>query len=217
MDVAARIEGSFAKIMIVRMYMSSGVHTIDPSASPQDAVVMMRAKQVRRLVVVAAEEVVGIVCQRDLTRAVERAGTHKRVTQLREIMKSPVIAIGQDDPIEKAARMMTSNHIGSIVVLHSGKLVGIITESDIFRAFAFLLTGDGNSARITFDISSSDDTLGYLVEKTKQMKLQLRSFLTFRDGERLMAVARVRGDRMKEFVDGLWESGQLVVNVVYLS
>ncbi len=203
--------------MIVRMYMSPVVQTIDPDASPRDAVALMRQKNVRRLVVVAAEEVVGIICQRDLTRAAERQGTQKQVGRIREIMKTPVITVGQDDPIEKAARLMTKNHIGSLVALNGGKLAGIITESDIFRALVYLLTGHGNSARITFDITKGDDTLSYLVSKTRAMDLDLRSFLTFQDGERLMAVARVRGPRMQEFVDELWESGQLVVNVVHLA
>lgn len=203
--------------MIVRMHMSAGVHTIDPDAKPADAVALMRQKGVRRLVVTQAEEVAGIVCHRDLTRAAERVGTKKQVTRIREIMASPVITVGRDDPIEKAAQLMTRHHIGSLVVLSGGKLAGIVTESDIFRALANLLAGDGNSARITFDITRDSDALGYLVEKTKSMDLQLRSFLTFKDRDRLMAVARVRGDRLTDFVDGLWESGQMVVNVIYLA
>ncbi len=197
--------------------MSGLVQTIDPNAAPRDAVALMRQKNVRRLVVVQAEEVVGIVCQRDLTRAAERLGTQKQVSKIREVMKTPVITVGQDDPVEKAARLMTKNHIGSLVVLNSGKLAGIITESDIFRAFVVLLTGSGNSARITFDITKGADILSYLVEKTKAMNLDLRSFLTFEDEGRLMAVARVRGVRTQEFIDELWDSGQLVVNVVYLA
>lgn len=176
----------------------------------------MRKAGVRRLVVTQSEEVVGIVCHRDLTRAVERMGTGKQVARVREIMATPVVAIGRDDPIENAARLMTREHIGSLVVMSGSKLVGIITESDIFRALTFLLVGQGNSARITFDITKGEDTLAYLVEKTKEMRLTLRSFLTFQEGDRLMAVARVRGPRTEEFVSELWDSGQLVVNVVYL-
>lgn len=202
--------------MIVSMYMSEGVEIIGPAASPRDAIGTMRKKGIRRLVVTQAEEVVGMVCHRDLTRAAERLGTNKQVAKLSEIMKAPVITVSQDEPIENAARLMTRHHIGSLVVLHAGKLVGIITESDIFRAFTYLLTGHGNSARITFDITKGDDVLDYLVMKTRGMDLKLRSFLTFQDGERLMAVARIRGDRLKEMVDELWDSGHLVVNVVYL-
>lgn len=202
--------------MIVKMHMSTGVHTVSPDASPAEAVKAMRMQSVRRLVVTQAEEVVGIVCHRDLTRAAERQGTSKQVGRLREIMKAPVVTVGIDDPIEKAAHLMTRHHIGSLVVLSGGKLAGIITESDIFRALTNLLTGQGNSVRIMFDITKGEDALGYLVKATKGKGVDLRSFLTFENGERLMAVARVRGDGVKAFLEELWESGQTVVNVVHL-
>lgn len=203
--------------MIVKMHMTPDAHTIAPDAAPADAVKLMRQKSVRRLIVTQAEEVVGIVCHRDLARAVERKGTNKEVGRIREIMNTPVITVGIDEPIERAARLMTRHHIGSLVVLSGGKLAGIITESDIFRALALLLTGHGNSVRIMFDITKGEDVLGYLVEATKERGLSLRSFLTFENDDRLMAVARIRGDGMREFVDELWDSGQTVVNVVYLA
>lgn len=202
--------------MIVRMHMSGAVRTIGPDESPEESAKMMREHRVRRLVVEQGEEVCGIVCSRDLARAAERLGTEKRVTRIREIMNSPVISVSPDDPVEKAARLMTRHHIGSLVVLSGGRLAGIITESDIFRALAQLLTGSGNSTRIMFDISKGEDALLYLVGKTKAHGLTLRSFLTFQDGERLMAVARIRGVGLKGFMDELWESGLVVVNVVHL-
>lgn len=202
--------------MIVRTYMSTGVKTAHPHMALREAVALMRREGVRRLVVTEGPDVCGIVCHRDITRAAERLGTEKEVSQVREIMSAPVITIGQDEPIERAAQLMTLRHIGSLVVVNRGALAGIITESDIFRALTFLLAGRGNSARITFDITRGDETIEYLVKQTRAMGLSLRSFLTFEEGERLMAVARVRGDRMREFVDTLWESGHSVVNVVYL-
>ncbi|MDQ8202885.1 CBS domain-containing protein [Pelagicoccus sp. SDUM812003] len=202
--------------MIVRMYMTSGVQTIDPDTKPSVAAKLMREKRIRRLIVSQAGEVHGIVCARDLTRAAERVGTSKQVQRVREIMKSPVISVGQDDPIEKAARLMTKHHIGSLAVMSGAKLMGIITESDIFRALTQVMAGGGNSARITFDITKGDQTLEFLISKCKSMGVRLLSYLSFEDGDRLMAVARVRGDRTKDFVDDLWDSGEVVVNVIYL-
>lgn len=202
--------------MIVKMHMSPNPLTVSPDASPAEAVKLMRLKSVRRLVVVQADEVVGMICHRDLTRAAERFGTNKQVTRLREVMKSPVVTVGIDDPIEKAAQLMTRHHIGSLVVLSGGKLAGIITESDIFRALALLLTGHGNSVRIMFDITKGEDVLGYLVARTRELELDLRSFLTFENDDRLMAVARIRGVGVDAFVEELWDSGQSVVNVVHL-
>jgi len=132
-------------------------------------------------------------------------------------MKSPVVTVGPEAPIEQAAKLMTKHHIGGLPVVSHGELAGIITESDIFRALSSLLAGHGNSARITFDITGDRDVLSHLVQRTREMDLKLRSFLTFEDGERLLAVARVRGDRVSEFIDELWESGQPVVNIIRLT
>ncbi|MEM9160826.1 MAG: CBS domain-containing protein, partial [Verrucomicrobiota bacterium] len=140
----------------------------------------------------------------------------KSVSRVSHVMKSPVRTISAEEPIEKAAQTMTRFHIGGLPVVNKGELLGIVTESDIFRALTSVLAGSGNSARITFDITEDLDVVKYLVEKAFIMKLDLRSFLTFEDGLRKMAVARVRGGRAGEFVEELWDSGHSVINVIWL-
>ena len=206
----------YCKVMIVKMYMSKKVKTIEPNASLNDAVKLMRTFRIRRLVVVQDGEILGILCHRDLTTAAEQRSAGKAVSKVLHVMKSPVRTIAAEEPVEKAAMLMTRFHIGGLPVVNKGELVGIITESDIFRALTSLLAGNGNSARITFDITNGSDVLKYLVDKSNEMKLDIRSFLTFEDGERMMAVARVRGHGARAFVDELWDSGHTVVNIIWL-
>lgn len=70
--------------------------------------------------------------------------------------------------------------------------MGIITESDIFRVFSKLLSGQPGSTRITFDITDKANALGSWVRLCEELKLELTSLITFTDGARRLAVARVK-------------------------
>ena len=109
---------------------------------------------------------------------------------------------------------MTEHHIGGLPVVQGDKLVGIITESDIFRVFSKLLSGQPGSIRITFDITDQAAALGSWVRLSEELKLELTSLITFTDGVRRLAVARVQGANTHLLIDRLWDTGQSVLNVV---
>jgi acetoin utilization protein AcuB len=209
--------------MIVGMYMTRDVETILPDTTLIDAIHKMSRHRIRRLVVTDEGKIVGMVCHRDLANAfpdhinpfspvaVTKAVSADRV---KKIMKHPVITIGDDKPIEQAARLMTEHRIGSLPVTCGGKLVGIITESDIFRALTRVLAGPDDSLRITFDLTESENVLSFLAEATRKYGLALSSFITFHDSDRRMAVASVRGRRVQDLVDDLWKSGHRVVSIL---
>jgi CTP synthase len=93
-------------------------------------------------------------------------------------------------------------------------VVGIITESDIFRVFSKLLSGQPGSTRITFDITDKANALGSWVRLCEELKLELTSLITFTDGARRLAVARVQGANTARLIDRLWDTGQSVLNVI---
>ncbi len=210
--------------MIVRMYMTRDVETISPDTTLAVAIQKMRTLHIRRLVVVSANDTIeGMVCQHDLITAfphnvhpfsalaLESSAAAQKV---RSVMKSPVLSIDQNDPIEHAASVMAKHHVGGLPVTGFHKLVGIITESDIFRAFTTLLAGHGNSIRITFDITEDENILTFLDQATRKHRLRLRSFISFHDEDVRMAVVRVRGEEVQPFIADLWGSGHRVMNIV---
>ena len=145
--------------MIVEMYMNKDVKVISPEASLVEATRKMFQHQIRRLVVTIGESVVGIVCHRDLVNAFPDhinpfsafgLAELNLTTKIGEIMKYPVITVDPSEPIERAAWLMIKHRIGVLPVTSKGKLVGIITESDIFRIFTNLFSGEVGSVRITF-------------------------------------------------------------------
>ncbi len=209
--------------MIIDMCMTRGVETVTPETSLGDAVRRMNARNIRRLVVVKGRAVVGMICRQDVVRAfpenlnpfsVASIDALPDLGTVAEFMHSPVITIEADQPIEAAARRMTEHHIGGLPVVQGEKLAGIITESDIFRVFSKLLSGQRGSTRITFDITNKPNALGDLVQLCRDLKLEVSSIITFNDTARRLAVARVQGTNTDRLINRLWDTGQSVLNVV---
>jgi len=209
--------------MIVDMCMTRTVETVTPETSLTQAVERMNARGIRRLVVVRGKIIVGIVCRQDIVQAfppdlnpfsVAGVDGLPNLGTVADVMHSPAITVSADEPIEAAARRMTEHHIGGLPVVQGDRLVGIITESDIFRVFSKLLSGQLGSTRITFDITHKPDAMGQWIRLCQELELELTSIITFPDGARRLAVARVQGANTHRLIDRLWDTGQSVLSVI---
>jgi CBS domain-containing protein len=85
------------------------------------------------LVVVERSRAVGIITERDVIHRVVNAGLDPKRTSVGEVMSSPVVTITPEASIEKAAQVMVEKRIKKLPVLKNGRLVGIITVTDIVR------------------------------------------------------------------------------------
>ncbi len=145
--------------MLVRERMSKHPYTITPDTSIQDALRQMHEVHVRRLPVLdKSGKLVGIVAERDLLYASPSPATALSIYEIHyllakltvaEVMKRDIITITEDTPVEDAARIMTDRKIGSLPVLRDGLLVGIITETDLFKLFSELLGARKKGVRLT--------------------------------------------------------------------
>ncbi len=130
--------------MLVGDRMSHPVITIPPDMPVVDALNLMRTEHIRRTPVVKDGKLVGIVSDKDLLNASPSPATTLSVWEINyllskitveEVMTSDVITVTEDTPIEEAARIMADNKIGGLPVVRDGKVVGIITETDLFKIF----------------------------------------------------------------------------------
>lgn len=126
----------------VREYMSSPVIIVSPSDTIARVRNLMLRYGISRLPVVENGVLVGIITAYDVAKAVDEAGSKPLDTIPVELyMSSNPITVDADDPLEEAVRLMVKHGIGGLPVLQDGRLVGIITKSDIVRAYAEKLKG----------------------------------------------------------------------------
>jgi acetoin utilization protein AcuB len=131
--------------MLIKDWMTKDPITITENTSMIKAIHIMSERRFRRLPVVAAGRLVGMVTDRDLKEASPSKATTLDVhelyyllaeLQVKEIMSRNPVSVSQDDTVEHAAQIMLEHTISGLPVMDgSGKVVGIITQSDVFRAF----------------------------------------------------------------------------------
>ena len=145
--------------MLVKERMASPVITVAPDLPIMQALELMKTNRIRRLPVMKKGKIVGIVSEGDLLNASPSDVTSLSVWELNyllakikveEIMSKDVITVGEDTPIEEAAYLMDENKIGGLPVLSKeGELVGLITETDLFRIFLELMSARQAGVRVT--------------------------------------------------------------------
>jgi acetoin utilization protein AcuB len=144
--------------MLVKGRMSTPIITIEPSMPIMDALDLMRSKGIRRTPVVRNGKLIGIVSDKDLLNAAPSDATSLSVWELNyligkisvdEVMTKDVITVTEDTPIEEAAYLMAVNKIGGLPVMSNGHLVGLITETDLFRIFLELMGAQQEGVRVT--------------------------------------------------------------------
>ena len=124
--------------MKVSQYMTRRVITIGPETEFRRAFDFMHSHRIHHLPVVDGDRVVGIVAERDLLLAAANYGSAD--VPVAEIMKHPPVCVSENVQLKHAARQLVLNHIGCLPVLTARKvLVGIITETDIFKIAADML------------------------------------------------------------------------------
>jgi acetoin utilization protein AcuB len=131
--------------MKVRQIMSDGIVTIQDTGNCHEAVEKMVRHRVRHLPVVTRQGALcGIVTDRDLRHYLFEPATFKQVgtvsveTLLKSmpvsrVMSAPVISVDADESLEGAAGVMLEGKLGSLPVMENGRLVGIVTETDLLR------------------------------------------------------------------------------------
>jgi acetoin utilization protein AcuB len=126
--------------MLVRDRMSAHPVTIEPESSALSALGIMQYHHLRHLPVVdPGGRVVGILAERDLLLAASRH-LHAGM-EVTEVMARDVVTVTPQTSLGEAASLMARHHFGSLPVVDAeNNIVGIVTESDIFRAFADLVT-----------------------------------------------------------------------------
>ncbi len=130
--------------MRVKEWMSSSPTTAAPTTSVSEAREVMRRKVIRHLLVTEKERLVGIITDRDIRLNLPSPATSLSVWEINyllskltvgDAMTKAVITVEPERAIEEAACLMLDHRIGALPVVDDGRVVGILTETDVLRAF----------------------------------------------------------------------------------
>jgi CBS domain-containing protein len=105
--------------------------TISPEATVFDAIQLMAEKNIGALLVMSDHRLIGVVSERDYTRKVALKGKSSRDTQVREIISNPVISATPHHTVQDCMRLMTTNRVRHLPVLHGDEVVGIVSIGDL--------------------------------------------------------------------------------------
>ena len=140
--------------MIVAQLMTPNPVTVQPNDALECAYQKMKTGRFRQVPVLDRGKLIGIVTDRDMRQYLG----HLDRTNVEAVMSPLPLFVCPSTPVEQAAQLLVTNKIGSLPVVESGELVGIITASDMLHALAAILgsSADG-SVRIDLDVTGSGE------------------------------------------------------------
>ncbi|WP_461211450.1 CBS and ACT domain-containing protein [Desulfocurvus sp. DL9XJH121] len=175
--------------MLIGNWMTKDPYTATPETSMMRASKIMKDKRVRGLSVVDEDGVlVGIVTDRDIKEASPSKATTLDVHELyyllseikvKDIMSTNLVTIGPNDSVERAAVLMMDHKIGGLpVVDETGKLVGIISQSDVLKVLVTITGVLHGGLQFAVDLPDEQGTLGELVAFLNERNCRIMSILT---------------------------------------
>lgn len=205
--------------MIVREFMTAKVVTVTPNDNIADTMALMRQKKVNRLPVIENDQVVGMVTDGDLREVSPSPASTLSIfelnyliakTTIREVAmkKVKIISCRTDSYIEDAALLMSENHISGLPVIDDGKLMGIITQTDIFDAFLEILGFRIPGRRVVIETRDKVGILADVASTIKDFNVNITSFAGHHfANNKIQILLRLNGERMEEAIDLLGKKG----------
>ena len=211
--------------MLVKDRMTCDPVVITTDTSLKEALEIVRSKPFRHLPVLDENgKLVGIVTEKSLVYASPTSTTALSVfevdyilsrTKVGQIIQGSVISVGPDWPIEEAARVMVDRRIGCLPVVEDDKLIGIISDTDIFRVFVEGLGGGHPSLRITVVVPEKVGSLARITSRVVALGGNIYSLGIFwgeRPEDRVI-VFRLEGVDRETAVQALEDDGIQVIHV----
>lgn len=171
--------------MFVGERMSRPVIAVSQDDPINDVMALFRKEHIRRAPVLSKGKLVGIVSETDLLNASPSDVSTLSIWEMnyllskvtvKRVMSKKVITVDVDTPIEEAARIMADNKIGGLPVLSSGRVAGMITETDLFKIFLELMGARQKATRVTATV---EDKRGELARVTKAIAAHGGNFISF--------------------------------------
>ncbi len=190
--------------MFVEKWMTQSPKTVQPEASISFVAMEMNRCKFRHFPVIeptrSGPRLVGIVSKYDIARGFPSNFNPFSVEVVEDsvprpvstVMTSRVITTTPGCPIEEAARTLRTYRIGALPVLRDNRLIGIITESDLFEAFVNMTAAKSGGTRILVESEALDNPVPIVLQLSRDHKLDVLSMVSFHEN-------RLRGKDLSIF------------------
>jgi len=211
--------------MKVRDIMSTNVVTVTEKTLVNDAKQIMEAHRIRRLPVMKKDKLVGLVTKHMLLEAAPSPATSLNIWELnyllakmtvKEVMVKNPFTISPDIPVEEALQLGQDKGFGAFPVVEDGRLVGVVTESDLVRMMTRVLGVRDKGKKIDIKASAQFGTMKRIMDILDSRKTALLSMMTLppEEGENdWLVMLRVRSEDAEPVAKELERSG---FNVTYV-
>ncbi len=200
--------------MFVQNHMTPDPRTVAPRTPVAEAWEILRDGGFHQLPVVdGSRELIGIVTDRDIRSAVGYDATGRADLRVEDIMTSTPVCIESNRTIEEALLMLSRRQFGALPVMRGSDLVGIISKSDLLRAFHNLLGLDNPGTRIEVAIpNGAADVAEVLASLTDEDQISSMIVARLRtDGEEPVLYLRTRSGQPWGLQDRLRNAGAILL------
>lgn len=189
--------------MRVKDRMRRSLVSVAQSDTLDHALTTLKRFNIRHLPVVKGDRVVGILSDRDVKKAApspfdyptaEEFRAFTSAVAIKDIMTKEVVTVAPLTPIEEAASLMSQKRIGALPVVQEGRLIGMLTETDVLDVITEMMGATQTASRVEIEIPASPGTLTEVIGIVEGQQVEIASLVTLpaREGARRLLILRLR-------------------------
>ena len=188
--------------MIIERRMTKNPVNIYPEASVVEASDLMKKEKVHRLPVLDKDKnLVGVISEKDILFATPSPASSLSIHEMayllskltvKKIMSKNPVTISKDTPVEEAARLMVDQDLSCLPVVEDGKLIGIVSKSDMFKILLELFGARHFGVRLSFLVDDKPGTIALVSRAISDAGYDIISFGTFMGTDPSNAICTIK-------------------------
>ena len=188
--------------MIIERRMTKNPVTINPEASVVEASELMKKEKVHRLPVLDRDKnLIGVISEKDILFATPSPASSLSIHEMayllskltvRKLMTKNPVTISRTTTVEEAARLMVDQNLSCLPVVEDGKLVGIVSKSDMFKILLELFGARHFGIRLSFLVDDKPGTIAAVSRVISDAGYDIISFGTFMGTDPSNAICTIK-------------------------
>lgn len=210
--------------MFVKDCMSTNPITITPATPILEALSIMKKNKIRQLPVADNNKLAGLVTERELLTVSPSPASTLSIYEMnyllskmlvKDVMVKNPVTVGPSTTIEEAALMMRENKLGSLLVTEGGKMLGIITQTDVFDQLINIFGLRKAGSRIVVETEDKVGVLADIVDEVRNLGINLLGVaINDKSDQKVQIMIRISTANPQELVEKLKQKDFLVTNVI---